>query len=167
MNPPMELPEIAWYLVHCKPRQEGRAREHLDRQGFECFYPTLWVETLKAGKVNRRMQPIFPGYLFIHLRAQDNWTALRSTRGVSRVVSFCGQPCRVHDAIIEHLMQRCAGTAERTALNPGDKVQVKVGPYAEMEAIFLVMDGDERVTLLLNILNREQQIRVPLSYVTA
>lgn len=167
MNPPMELPEIAWYLVHCKPRQEGRALEHLTRQEFECFCPTLWVEALKAGKISRRMQPIFPGYLFIHLSAQDNWGALRSTRGVSRVVSFSGRPCRVPDAIIEHLMLRCTCAAERTAFSPGDRVQLKVGPYAEMEAIFLAMDGDERVTLLLNLLNREQQVRVPLIHVSA
>lgn len=167
MNWPMERSDIAWYLVQCKPRQEGRAQEHLDRQGFECFYPTTWVATLKAGKVNKRMQPLFPSYLFIRLGSQDNWTALRSTRGVSRVVSFAGQPCRVHDAIIEHLIQRCTDTAGGSALNPGDKIQVKVGPYAEMEAIFLAMDGDERVMLLLNMLNREQQVRVPLSQVTA
>ncbi|MBT8768534.1 transcription/translation regulatory transformer protein RfaH [Metapseudomonas boanensis] len=167
MNSKMKIPEFAWYLVQCKTRQDERAREHLLRQGFGCFCPTMDVETIKRGKLRRLCQPMFPGYLFIHLHAQDNWTALRSTRGVSRIVSFAGQPCRVSDEIIRHLMQRCATAAETAVLSPGDKVHVKVGPYAEMDAIFLSIDGEERVMLLLNILNREQQVRVPLSHLVA
>jgi len=167
MDPPMDVVEIAWYLVQCKPRQEGRALEHLQRQDFECFCPNMWVETLKAGRMERRWQPIFPGYLFIHLRAQDNWAALRSTRGVRRIVGFPGRPCQVHERIIERLKQPCAGALNRAALNPGDRVQIKVGPYAELSAIFLAMNGEERVMLLLNLLNREQQIQVPLTHVNA
>ena len=167
MNSQMKIAEFAWYLVQCKARQDERAREHLLRQGFGCFCPTMDVETIKQGKLRRLCQPMFPGYLFIHLHAQDNWTALRSTRGVSRIVSFAGQPCRVSDDIVRHLMQRCATTAESSVLRPGDKVHVKVGPYAEMDAIFVSIDGEERVMLLLNILNREQQVRVPLSHLVA
>lgn len=167
MNRQMDLPDVAWYLVQCKSRQDERAQEHLLRQGFDCFCPAMSCETIKGGRIKRLTPPMFPGYLFIHLHAQDNWTALRATRGVSRIVSFSGQPCRVPDDIIGHLMQRCAIATVFTALNPGDKVQVKVGPDAEMAAIFLAMDGEERVMLLLNILNREQQVRVPLSHLVA
>lgn len=167
MNPQMDLPDVAWYLVQCKSRQDERAREHLHRQGFACFCPTMSCETIKGGRIKRLTQPMFPGYLFIHLHAQDNWTALRSTRGVSRIVSFANQPCRVADDIIGLLMQRCAIATVFTALNPGDKVQIKLGLYAEMDAIFLAMDGEERVMLLLKILNREQQVRVPLSHLVA
>lgn len=160
----MELPDVAWYLVRCKSRQDQRAREHLHRQGFACFCPTINLETIKGGKIKQITQPMFPGYLFVHLHAQDNWTALRSTRGVNSIVSFSSQPCRVPDDIIEQLKQRCSIVTEVAALNPGDKVHVKVGPYAQMDAIFLAMDGGERVMLLLNILNREQPVRVLLSH---
>lgn len=102
--------------------------------------------------------------LFVHLHAQDNWTALRSTRGVNRIVSFSSQPCRVPDDIIEQLKQRCSIVTEFTALKPGDKVQVKVGPYAQVDAIFLALEGKERVMLFLNILHREQAVRVLLQH---
>ncbi|PXX69522.1 transcriptional antiterminator RfaH [Pseudomonas sp. LAMO17WK12:I10] len=164
MNRPIDLPDIAWYLVQCKSRQDQRAQEHLLRQGFDCFCPAMTCETIKGGRFKQLTQPMFPGYLFVHLHAQDNWTALRATRGVSKVVSFSGQPCRVPDDIIGHLVQRCAIATVFKAFNPGDKVQVKVSSDAEMSAIFLAVDGEERVMLLLNILNRQQQIRVPLSY---
>ncbi|BAU75932.1 transcription/translation regulatory transformer protein RfaH [Metapseudomonas furukawaii] len=161
------LPEIAWYLVQCKARQDERAQEHLQRQGFDCFCPVLSVESLKGGRLRRLIQPLFPGYLFVHLRAQDNWAALRSTRGVARVVSFSGAPSRVPDAVVEHLMSRCERPDHRAAFNPGDKVQVQVGPFAEMDALFLAMDGEQRVILLLNILNRQQQVSIPVSHLVA
>lgn len=164
MNTHVPLPDIAWYLVQCKARQDARAQEHLLRQGFDCFCPTLNVEILKGGKLRRLSQPMFPGYLFVHFRAQDNWTALRSTRGVTRVVSFSGTPSQVPDSIVEHLRQRCAEAGECAALKPGDRVHVRLGPYAEMDAIFLAMDGEQRVLLLLNILNRQQQVSLPVCH---
>jgi len=155
----------AWYLLQCKPRQDARACEHLVRQGFECFAPVFTVQTLAAGKLREQQQPLFPGYVFIRMGAEDSWLSIRSTRGVNRVVAFCGQPCRVPDATIHHLRTRCSTTAAKPALSPGDRVQVRVGECADMEAIFVSMDGEQRVMLLLNVLNRQQQIQVRLQNV--
>tara|TARA_R110002020_G_scaffold350210_1_gene563612 strand:- start:23478 stop:23969 length:492 start_codon:yes stop_codon:yes gene_type:complete len=161
----MKLPDIAWYLLQCKPRQDFRAHEHLTRQGFECFNPSIQLQTLKAGAIKQKVQPLFPGYIFVRVKAEDNWTALHSTRGVTRIVAFSGKPCKVQDDIVQHLQERCARVEETQALNPGDRIHVRVGPYAELDAIFVAMDGDQRVMLLLNVLNREQMIRVPLKHV--
>ncbi|QGZ32091.1 transcription/translation regulatory transformer protein RfaH [Stutzerimonas stutzeri] len=153
----------AWYLVQCKSRQDGRAQAHLARQGFECFAPIVKVQTMGGGRLRELQEPLFPGYLFIRMGENDNWLSLRSTRGVSRVVAFCGQPCRVQDAIVEHLRQRCETTDVRAALMPGDRVQVKVGARADIEAVFVAMDAEQRVMVLLNVLNRQQQVQIPLA----
>lgn len=165
MNRHAELPAKAWYLLQCKSRQDGRALEHLMRQEFECFAPTLQIQAIRAGKLRELEQPLFPGYLFIRMGEADSWFSLRSTRGVNRVVAFYGQPCRVQDPIIDQLRERCAGTPAVPAFKPGDPVQVKVGECSDFDAIFLAMDGEERVMLLLNFLNREQQIQVRLASV--
>ncbi len=167
MNTQKDLHDIAWYLIQCKPRQENRAREHLVRQGFECFSPTLTVESLTSGKLKSHVQPLFPGYLFTRVKAQDNWTALHSTRGVTRIVGFCGRPCRVDDSIIEGLQKRCAGEPEIRYWSAGDKVKVKLGDQSALDAIFVSMDGDERVVLLLAMMNREQPVSVPLANLCA
>ncbi|WP_150301460.1 transcription termination/antitermination NusG family protein [Pseudomonas profundi] len=91
MNNHREMPEVAWYLLQRKPRQVGRAGEHRAHQGFECLEPSLRVDELHAGKVKRIAQPMFPGYLFARIKAQDNWTALPLTRCVSRVLNTRGQ----------------------------------------------------------------------------
>lgn len=159
------LPAKLWYLLQCKPRQDARALDHLERQGFECYAPIYRVQTISTGKLRVKEQPLFPGYVFIRMGLDDSWMALRSTRGVSRVVAFCGHPCQVSDSIIEHLKQRCTTTGTQRALNPGDRVNIQIGEFADMDAIFLSMDGDERVTLLLSVLNRQQRVQVRLDHV--
>ena len=36
-----------WYLIHTKPRQELRALENLERQGYECYLPLLPTEKIQ------------------------------------------------------------------------------------------------------------------------
>ena len=56
-----------WYLVHTKPRQEKCALENLQRQGFQCYLPTLLSEKLRQGVLTVVDEPLFPRYLFIRL----------------------------------------------------------------------------------------------------
>jgi transcriptional antiterminator RfaH len=161
----MGLPAKFWYVLQCKPRQDARALEHLERQGFECYAPVCNVQTISSGKLRAREQPLFPGYVFIRMGIEDSWLALRSTRGVNRVVAFCGQPCQVQNAIVDHLKHRCASAEMQCVLSQGDRVRIQIGEFADMEAIFESMDGDERVMLLLSVLNRQQRIQVRLAHV--
>ena len=57
----------SWYLVHTKIRQEAVALANLQRQGFECFLPLIWVEKLRRGNLQVVQEPLFPRYLFIRL----------------------------------------------------------------------------------------------------
>lgn len=160
-QPDQALP--AWYLIQCKPRQDERAEENLVRQGYLCYRPMHTCERLVRAKRQTVVESLFPGYLFIQLSAADNWAPLRSTRGVSRVVSFGNQPLAVDPGLIAQLQQRCSAAPTSQILESGDKVRIDNGPFADLEAIFLSMDGNERVVLLMNILHREQKVRVPLS----
>ena len=151
-----------WYLIQTKPRQEARAEENLRRQCFDCYRPQKKSDS-STGKTE---EPLFPGYLFIRLdRHLDNWYPIRSTRGVARVVSFGGEPTPVRDELIEQLRQRLTTSAiKKTQFQPGERVQLHGGSFNELEAIFVSSDGGERSVILLNLLQREQKIRVPTRY---
>lgn len=155
--------ESDWYLIQCKPRQDERAEENLVRQGYACYRPMHTCEKIARGKRQMVKESLFPGYLFIQLSRLDNWAPLRSTRGVSRLVTFGNQPTPIDANLISQLQRRCSATPPDQFLESGDKVRIDQGPFAELEAIFLSMDGNERVVILMNILQRDQKIRVPLS----
>lgn len=165
MRTDMQRETGAWYLIQCKPRQDERALEHLSRQGFEHFCPLAPTPAGKPRADKHRPAPLFPGYLFLYMPTQGNWSALRSTRGVSRVVSFGATPCRINDAIISQLKYRTLQLAQAPTLSPGDSIYITSGPLAELEAICMAVDSNQRVTLLLRLLNQEQQISIPLSQV--
>ena len=140
-----------WYLIQTKPRQDARAEEHLLRQGFTCYRP---LQPDPSGKA-KKPESLFPGYLFIHLdRDLDNWYPIRSTRGVTRVVSFGGEPAAVRDELIEHLQQRLAAeqrAAEPASFAPGERVQIRGDGFEDIEAIFVCSDGQQRSVILLKI----------------
>lgn len=152
----------SWYLVQCKPRQDERAEDNLARQGYEIFRPKCWYQRLIRGQRQWAVESLFPGYLFINLPAESNWGPLRSTRGVSRVVSFGGVPVAVSDSLVKQLQARVEIDV-KSELKLGDNVRIIEGGFAELDAIFMAMDGEERVILLINLLNRQQQISVPMA----
>ena len=106
-----------WYLVHTKPRQEKCALENLHGQGYQCYLPTLPSEKLRQGLVTVADEPLFPRYLFIRLGIGDtakSWAPIRSTKGVSRLVSFGIEPARVDDGLIELLRTQEASVQTET-----------------------------------------------------
>jgi len=158
--------ELRWYLVHCKPREDERARENLQRQGFECYRPARLVERCRNGQKCMVAESLFPNYLFIHLdRVNDNWYPIRSTRGVIQIVRFNGLPLPVANAIIEGIRSRLAAVSVEPYLRPGERVRITQGAFSQLEAIFVANDGQDRVILLLNILQRSQELSFPLQNV--
>lgn len=153
------MTQAAWFLLHCKSRQESRAETHLANQGYVCFLPRIEKETLHHGQRLAVPIPLFPGYLFVYLDPQvDNWSPLRSTRGVTRLVSFGAEPLPVPNELIATLQQRVAETPTTPVLRPGDRLRVTEGVFADIEGIFNAWDDHERVVILLNLMQREHRL---------
>ncbi len=72
-----------WYLLKTRTRQEQRAEEHLDNQGFDVFSPMICPAGCKE-------EILFPGYLFLYLGLKDlgYYHKIKSTRGVTDIVRF-------------------------------------------------------------------------------
>lgn len=158
--------ETRWYLVHTKPREDERALEHLQRQDYECYRPVRHHERLRHGRKALISESLFPRYLFIHLSSvDDNWYPIRSTRGVQQLVTCNQKPVPVRDQIIEGIRIRLGEVAPEPLLRAGERVVITEAPFNQLEAIFVASDGDERVVLLLNILQQDHRMIFPLSSV--
>ena len=85
-----------WYAALCKPRQEMVAEANLANQGFAVYLPRLKNRHRRAGRWVDRVEPLFPRYLFVAAGLESQSLApIRSTRGVSGLVRFGGQPATV------------------------------------------------------------------------
>ncbi|WP_372972642.1 transcription/translation regulatory transformer protein RfaH [Marinobacter sp.] len=154
---------MPWYAIQHKPAQGDRALENLQNQDARCFYPKVTVERIRAGKRATRLEPLFPGYLFINIDESDPlWGKLRSTRGVLRVVGFGGKPVPVPDEVIEYIHDGLTAVEEQGGLKKGEKVRIQEGPFRGVEGIFQAYEGEERAIVLISFMQKQQAVRVRL-----
>ncbi|OZG41715.1 transcription/translation regulatory transformer protein RfaH [Aeromonas sp. A35_P] len=149
-----------WYLAYCKPKEEARARAHLEAQGIESYYPMVEIEKLRRGKRVPVREPMFPNYLFIYVDLEEvTPVTLKSTRGISRIIHFGREWTAINSQLVYQLMSRDDSDEARASYanlpTQGDKVLIESGPLAGFEAIYLEPDGDKRAILLVSLLNQE------------
>ncbi|REC96125.1 transcription/translation regulatory transformer protein RfaH [Kushneria indalinina] len=162
---------LRWYAVQCKSGESFRAAEHLSHQGYTVFHPIMQREKRQRGRTGQVVEPLFPWYLFIRMNPQqDNWAPVRSTRGVIKLLAFGQAPVPVPDALIDTLRQQVddqpvASGAYRFSV--GERVEITEGPFKALEGLFVHGKGEERVIVLLNILQREHQVTVGAGQIRA
>ena len=149
-----------WYLAYCKPKEEARARAHLEAQGIESYYPMVEIEKLRRGKRVPVREPMFPNYLFIYVDLEEvTPVTLKSTRGISRIIHFGREWTAINSQLVYQLMSRDDSDEARASYaslpTQGDKVLIESGPLAGFEAIYLEPDGEKRAILLVSLLNQE------------
>ncbi len=157
-----------WYAIYTQPRNEERAREHLERQGFEVFLPLYLKRRSHARRVTMVPAPLFPRYLFVSFDAdQQRWRAIRSTRGVIDLVSNGDHPVPVPESVISEMERRRGDDgyvvlARHLDLKRGSRIRIDTGPFAATEAIFEAKRDEDRVVALLSLMGREVMVQLPI-----
>lgn len=150
-----------WYVVRTKPRQEFRALENLENQGHVCFMPTIRVEKTRGAKIHSHTEPFFTRYLFMRMDAAlENWSAIRSTRGVSGLVSLGGRYATLSNECIDAL--RSAPKRFQSIYEPGEKVVITSGPFVGFEGIYQMTDGEARAMVLIEMLSQPRKLTIAL-----
>ena len=153
-----------WYLIHTKPRQERRALENLERQGYPCYLPIFPVQKIRRSKLTTVEESLFPRYLFIRLGTgleSQSWSPIRSTVGVSRLVTFGQTPAKIDDALVGELRAKNeSDEVQRRYFEPGDQVVVTNGSFVGVHAIYQMADGQGRVMVLLNLLSKDVRMHI-------
>lgn len=152
-----------WYVIHTKPRQEQRALDNLAQQGYTCYLPLLASEKLRRGAIKVEHEPLFARYLFIQLdscHSSKSWTPIRSTLGVSRLVTFGAEPAKVDSLLIEALRADNLNLCEvpQRLFKPGEQVQINDGAFAGLQAIYQMPSGENRAMVLIEILSKTVEL---------
>ena len=146
-----------WYLIKTKSRQEHVAIKNLKNQEYSTYCPTVTIK-------NKHIV-LFPGYLFIYLdKEKENWSPIRSTKGVVNFVRFGLNFAQVPDTVIKFLKANQLINKEKlknlNRFKSGDKVQITDGIFKNCVAIFKSSKAEDRVILLMNILGQQQAITI-------
>ncbi len=155
-----------WHAVFCKPQQDQRAETHLLNQGFEIFRPKVRRQQTRNGRRRVCIESMFPRYLFVRLSASgQDWAPIRSTRGAIGLVRSGQQAVSVPQPVIEALRRRCdnrdiVSLSRAIDYQPNEAVEIIDGPCAGYRALFQARTSNERVRILLTLLNHERSLEV-------
>jgi transcriptional antiterminator RfaH len=159
---------ITWCVAHTQPLKELVAQQHLLDQGYEVYMPRFKKTVRHARKVEEKLVPLFPRYIFIGMDLDSaRWRSVNGTRGVSHLLmSNDLNPATVLTWIIDDLRAQEVGggivpVASLVSFVKGDKVRVLDGAFADQMMVFESMDDKSRVQLLLTFMGREMKITLP------
>ncbi len=146
-----------WYLIQTKPKQETIAVQNLSNQGFNTFYP--------KAPINNKITPLFPRYLFIELDDKtQNWTPIRSTKGVANFVRFGLSFAKVPNKIINMIKIQQQQTIEKLinicSHQKGDLIEIQSGAFKGQQAIFKNYNANDRVIVLLKLIGQQQEVEL-------
>lgn len=160
---------LKWFVVHCYPHKELLASNNLSDQGIITYIPRYKKFTRHARKVNIILAPLFPRYFFVQLNlSTDNWLPINNTPGINYLLTNNkGIPISIKENIIQELQrnQDQEGAVSLSCLElfkPGDKVRIIEGAFVNQVAVYEKMTDNQRVKLLINLIQRSIEICVPL-----
>ena len=161
-------PELKWYVVQSKPREEERALHFLKEKGFHTYLPRMEVVKVRKFKNVKSKQALFPGYLFCRFDKDENLGHVRWTQGVKKLLPESVSPMFVDDEIVQaiHSLEQEDGVIRQQPLQKNDQVRIARGPLKDLLGVFDHWSSDQgRIKVLLNFINYQASVELHHSLV--
>ena len=100
---------MPWIVVQTKSKCEQKANLNLERQGFVTYFPKLLKKVKRKNLLTETSKPLFPGYIFVNLKKNQNWVKINYTYGVVKVLQFNQKICLLPIEFIKNLKKKCLG----------------------------------------------------------
>lgn len=173
-----------WYVVHTQSGYEKKVKTNLEARTasmnmegriFEVAIPLEDVVEFKNGKRVVVQKKMFPGYLLVRCRLDDDsWYVIRNTPGVTGFVGAGAKPSPLRRKDVENFLGTKDETTEAAAakIKPrmqyelGETVRVKDGPFADFSGEVIELNAEQlKVKVLVNIFGRETPVELEFSQV--
>jgi len=143
---------VNWYAVYTTSRHEKRVAEHFSHRQIDHYLPVYRTERKwKDGSRVTLHLPLFPGYIFVHIRRTERVRVLSVPGALAIVGGTGGEPAPLPDAAIEALRR---GLDVRQAephplLTVGQRARIRSGAFEGMEGVVIKKKNSFRVVLTL------------------
>ena len=166
-------PDPAWYCLRSQPKHEHIAALHLRRriEGIDVFCPRLRIRKRTRRGAVWFVEALFPSYLFAWFNPAEAMQSVKSTPGISSIVSFGLWTPSISPEIINQLRADFDQNEVHEVhddLKPGDNVTIASGPFQGFKAeVIRVLPGPQRVQVLMNMLGRTTPVEVSRNEIVA
>lgn len=173
----MEEPERRWFVVTVDYNADRTVAQTLAFADVEVWSPYVTVKAARRGgmKGTRQMQErlAMPGYVFVKVAAtDDSWAGLQLVKGVAGILGNDGRPKPVPDDIVALLKAYLTGDPSATkiitdAVEPGDRVIVKDGPFLSFPGVVECVNEDTaRAVVDVLIFGRVTPVHIDLAQIS-
>ena len=153
-------PDMAWTVVHVRPRCEKKLAEYCRTQNVRCYLP-LRRKTHRYGKRERVfLSPLFSGYLFCVVGPAE-LASVSQNKNVANMLHVLDQ-----DKLGEQLRQiqgaLAAGQLAEVLpyLVTGRRIRVSHGPLRGVEGVIQRVKGQTRVIINIDIIRQSMAVEV-------
>ena len=151
-----------WFAAYTTPRHEKAVVRQLDVHRVESFLPLYSsVRRWKNGCRVKVDRPLFPNYVFVHVRRRDSVKVLQLP-GVLSIVSTGREPSALPHSEIEAL--RVGLPLRQFEPHPyliaGEKVRITAGSLAGMIGVLLRRKNEFRVVLTLDLIRQSVSVEI-------
>jgi len=172
-----------WYVLHTQSGYENKVKSNLEARTqsmnmeekiYEIVIPMEDVVEFKNGKKVVVSKKVFPGYLLVRLRLDDDsWFVVRNTPGVTGFVGAGNTPTPLPRRDVESFLTVKADGEEqarkgrpRLEYTVGETVRVKEGPFADFQGEIDEINEDQlKLKVLVNIFGRETPVELEFAQV--
>lgn len=152
-----------WVVCRTEPRRELWASENVKRQGYTYYLP--YYNRVDKGVTEKAL--LFPGYLFVQIKKDKQWSPLTNTYGMLDIVKHGREPAWLEDKVVQALQSQERGGVvvlpeqlDMSRFTKGQKVKLRSGPFLGYIGIYEGSTRTDRERVLLNLLGRETLIEV-------
>ena len=152
--------DICWFVAHVKPRREKKLVEYCGRQAISATLPCYDSAHKYRGKTVVFRKPLFPGYVFLQLKA-DQRATIRQNEHVAKLLEVIDQETfqKQLDQILIALESKL-GVRLAPAISQGMRVRIRSGPLQGIEGLVETRRGMSTVLLRLDFINQAAAVKI-------
>lgn len=170
-----------WYIVQTLSGYEQRVEKAIQElikkdksEGLieEAIVPTEKIVEMVKGQKKTTTRKFFPGYVLVKMRLNEkSWHIIQSIPKVTGFIGGKGKPMPIRNSEAENLLQTIEARKEQPrpkfSFQPGDKVQVIDGPFANFDAYVEEVNYEKgKLRVSVSIFGRNTPVELDFVQVT-
>ncbi len=158
----MDSKTLRWYALYTRPRFEKKVNAELQRKSVECYLPLQTIVRQWSDRKKRVEEPLFRGYIFVHVSAEERINSLQ-VDGVVRMVGFGGKPSIIPDDQIERLRCFLEGgfrLEPHDYLLAGDSVEIVHGPLTGIRGKLVEKRNENRFVISIDAIRQSVAVEI-------
>lgn len=154
--------KLNWYALYTRPRFEKKVEEQLAEREIETYLPLQTVIRQWSDRKKKIKEPLFRGYVFVHVSPFNRISSLR-VDGVVRMVRFGGKPSVIPDDQIEAIKRLLEGGVSLETcdyLQKGDLVEITQGPFAGIKGRVMEKRNKRRFVITIDAIRQSISVEI-------